>query len=68
MRHNIKLAQQACDDANARQAILVLFDGRGAFAVVSYGETRAECRAVRVTCDAIANALTSGAIPAPVKP
>ena len=55
-----KLAEQL----QARQAIVVAFDG-GRFAVVSYGTTKAECAAVRKTCDAIADGLLNGRIPAP---
>lgn len=66
MKPTIKIAQRACESAGARQAIVVVFDAHGRFAVSSYGETKAECRAVRPACDAIADALASGNIPAPV--
>ncbi len=65
MKPSIGIARKACEAAGARQAVVVLFDEAGQFAVVSYGETNAECKAVSPLCDAIANDLTSGALPAP---
>lgn len=65
MKHSITLARKACEAAGARQAVLVLFDGAGNLAVVSYGETKRECAAVRPLCDAIADALEAGELPAP---
>jgi len=65
VKPSIAIVRKACEQAGARQAVLVLFDGSGNMAVVSYGETKKECAAVRVTCDAIADALESGELPAP---
>lgn len=65
MKPSVLLARRACEAARARQSVVLLFDGAGRYAVVSYGETRAECAAVARTCDAIADALASGELPAP---
>jgi len=58
-------AQRACEAAKARQAVVVWFDEAGRFAVASYGETKAECSAVKPVCDAIANAFENGNLPMP---
>ena len=65
MKPSISIARKACEAAGARQAVLVLFDRSGSMAVVSYGETKKECAAVRPLCDAIADALEAGELPAP---
>lgn len=65
MRPSIRIAQRACESAKARQAIVVWFDERGQFAVASYGETKAECSAVKPVCIAIADAFDAGELPAP---
>lgn len=49
----------------SRQVLLVSFDAQRRYAVVSYGETKAECQAVRPLCDAIADALADGGLPSP---
>lgn len=65
MKATITTARKACEAMGARQVIVLAFDAEGNFAVVSYGETRAECAAVRATCDDIADKLKSGEIHAP---
>lgn len=65
MRPSISIARRACEEARARQAIVVVFDGDGRMAVVSYGVSKKLCHNVRVTCDAIADGLEDGSIPAP---
>ena len=57
MNPQIRHAQRACEAAKARQAIVVWFDEHGQFAVASYGETKAECTAVKPLCNAIGDAL-----------
>lgn len=63
MRPSIKLVQRACEAAGARQAVVVWFDANGKYAVASYGETKAECAAVKPLCNAIADALDDGELP-----
>jgi len=58
-------AQRACEAAKARQAIVVFIDEVGQYAVASYGETKAECAAVKPLCNAIADALDDGELPMP---
>lgn len=65
MNPTIRIAQRACEAAKARQAIVVWFDEHGKFAVASYGETKAECSAVKPVCIAIADAFDAGELPAP---
>lgn len=65
MKPTIRHAQRACEAAKARQAIVVWFDEHGQFAVASYGETKAECAAVKPLCNAIADALDEGELPMP---
>ena len=64
MTPKISHARAACEAAQARQAVVV-FIGSGQYAVVSYGETRAECAAVKPLCDAIADAIEEGELPMP---
>ena len=40
-------AQRACEAAKARQAVVLFLDEHGQYAVASYGETKAECSAVK---------------------
>ena len=47
MNPQIRHAQRACESAKARQAVVVFIDEVGQYAVASYGETKAECAAVR---------------------
>lgn len=47
MNPQIRHAQRACEAAKARQAVVVWFDEHGQHAVASYGETKAECTAVK---------------------
>jgi hypothetical protein len=61
----IRIAQRACEEARARQAVVIWFDGVGRFAVASYGESKAECEAVKPLCNAIADALNSGELRCP---
>jgi hypothetical protein len=65
MRPSIRAAQRACESIGGRQVVLVAIDERGLYAVLSYGETVAECRAVAPLCDAIGDALDSGRLPLP---
>jgi hypothetical protein len=58
-------AQRACEAAKARQAVVVFIDEVGQYAVASYGETKAECAAVKPLCNAIADALDDGELPMP---
>lgn len=58
-------AQRACEAAKARQAVVVFIDEVGQYAVASYGETKAECAAVKPLCNAIADALDEGELPMP---
>ena len=68
MNPKIIHAQRACEAAKARQAVVVWFDEAGRFAVASYGETKAECSAVKPLCNAIADAIESGNLPMPARP
>jgi hypothetical protein len=61
----VRHAQRACEAAKARQAVVVWFDEAGQFAVASYGETKAECAAVKPLCNAIADAIDAGELPCP---
>jgi len=61
----IRHAQRACEAAKARQAVVVWFDESGQFAVASYGETKAECTAVKPVCNAIHEAIHEGLLPVP---
>lgn len=65
MKPIIGAARRACELIGARQVVVVAFDADGRYAVLSYGETKAECSAVRPVCDAIADALDSGRIEGP---
>lgn len=65
MNPQVRHAQRACEAAKARQAVVVWFDEAGQFAVASYGETKAECAAVKPTCNAIADAIDAGELPCP---
>jgi hypothetical protein len=65
MRPTIRIARRACEAAKARQAVVVWFDEHGQFAVASYGETVAECSAVKPVCNAIADMLDSGYLQPP---
>jgi len=67
MNPRILYAQRACEAAKARQAVVVWFDEHGQFAVASYGETQAECTAVKPLCNAIAEAIEEGLLPSPVQ-
>ena len=58
-------AQRACEAAKARQAVVLFLDEHGQYAVASYGETKAECSAVKPLCNAIADALDEGLLPVP---
>lgn len=66
MKPTIRVAQRACEAAKARQVIVVWFDEHGQFAVASYGETKAECAAVKPVCNAIADMFDSGYLQPPV--
>lgn len=68
MRVTITEARACCEAVGARQVVIVAFDGTGRYAVTSYGATKAECAAVRPLCDAVADALASGVLPAPEAP
>lgn len=63
MNPQVRHAQRACEAAKARQAVVVWFDEVGQYAVASYGETKAECAAVKPLCNAIADALDDGELP-----
>jgi hypothetical protein len=65
MKPTIRIARRACEAAKARQAVVVWFDEHGQFAVASYGETVAECSAVKPVCNAIADAFDAAALPSP---
>jgi hypothetical protein len=65
VNHQIRHAQRACEAAKARQAVVVFIDEVGQYAVASYGETKAECAAVKPLCNAIADALDDGELPMP---
>ena len=65
MKPTIRIAQRACEAAKARQAVVVWFDEHGQFAVASYGETVAECSAVKPVCNAIADMFDSGYLQPP---
>ena len=65
MKPTIRIAQRACEAAKARQAVVVWFDEHGQFAVASYGETVAECSAVKPVCNAVADAFDAGDLPCP---
>lgn len=65
MNPQVRHAQRACEAAKARQAVVVWFDEAGQFAVASYGETKAECSAVKPLCNAIADAIDAGDLPCP---
>jgi hypothetical protein len=65
MNPQIRHAQRACEAAKARQAVVVWFDEHGQFAVASYGETKAECTAVKPVCIAIADMFDSGYLEPP---
>lgn len=65
MKPTIRIAQRACEAAKARQAVVVWFDEHGQFAIASYGETVAECSAVKPVCNAIADMFDSGYLEAP---
>ena len=43
----------------------MFIDESGQYAVASYGETRAECAAVKPLCNAIADAIDDGELPMP---
>ena len=65
MKPTITAARKCCETIGARQVVVIAFDRDGHFGVISYGDTKAECAAVRPLCDAIADALARGALPAP---
>lgn len=65
MKPTIRIAQRACEAAKARQAVVVWFDEHGQYAVASYGETKAECTAVKPVCNAIGDMLDSGYLEPP---
>lgn len=65
MKPTIRIAQRACEAAKARQAVVVWFDEHGQFAVASYGETVAECSAVKPVCNAIADMFDAAELPSP---
>ena len=65
MNPQVRHAQRACEAAKARQAVVVWFDEHGQFAVASYGETKAECAALKPVCNAIADAIDDGTLPCP---
>ena len=50
---------------NARQVVIAAFDYNGRMAIVSYGVTKAECQDVRRLCDAVADSIEDGTLPAP---
>lgn len=57
-------ARMICEQHEARQIVVLLFDGEK-FAGVSYGATRGECARVAMTLDDIVDALRSGELRAP---
>lgn len=65
MNPQVRHAQRACEAAKARQAVVVWFDEHGQFAVAGYGETKAECSAVKPLCNAIADMFDSGYLQPP---
>lgn len=65
MKPTVRIAQRACESAKARQTVVVWFDEHGQFAVASYGETVAECSAVKPVCNAIADMFDSGYLQPP---
>lgn len=65
MNPQIRHAQRACESAKARQAVVVFIDEVGQYAVASYGETKAECTAVKPLCNAIGDAIDEGVLPMP---
>ena len=65
MNPQVRHAQRACEAAKARQTVVVFIDESGQYAVASYGETKAECAAVKPLCNAIADAIDEGELPMP---
>lgn len=65
MKSTVAAARRAAEDIGARQIIVVAFDYAGRYAVTSYGITKAECGDVARLCDAIADGLDAGTLPAP---
>ena len=65
MNPQIRHAQRACEAAKARQTVVVFIDEHRQYAVASYGETKAECAAVKPLCNAIADAIDEGYLPVP---
>jgi hypothetical protein len=65
MKPTIEAAKQTAIRMNARQVVVAAFDYNGRMAVVSYGVTKTECQDVRRLCDAIADGLMDGTLPAP---
>jgi hypothetical protein len=68
MKPSVRAAQRVCESIGARQVVVIAFDGTGQFACISYGETKAECKAVAVLCEAIGDALDEGLLPSPLPP
>jgi len=65
LKPTIACARAVAEAMNARQVVVVAFDDAGQYAVVSYGVTKAECRDVARLCDAIAEGIVDGLLPAP---
>lgn len=57
-------ARRLCEEHDARQVVVILFDGER-LAGVSYGATKVECAAVAKTLDDIVDGLMSGKLRAP---
>ncbi|MBT8453908.1 MAG: hypothetical protein KJO40_18245 [Deltaproteobacteria bacterium] len=65
MKPTIQAAKETAQRMNARQVVVCAFDYNGRMAVVSYGVTKAECKDVKPLCDAIADGIIDGILPAP---
>jgi len=65
MKPTIAIAKETAQRMNARQVVVCAFDYQGRFGVVSYGVLKAECLDIQPLCDAIADGLIDGSLPAP---
>lgn len=65
MKLTITMVRKVCEAAGAKQAVVVVFDGQGGYAAVSYGRTRELCGDVKPLCDEIADSIDAGTLPVP---
>jgi len=65
MKPTIEAAKETAQRMNAKQVVIAAFDYNGRMAVVSYGITKAECQDARRLCDAVADSIEDGTLPAP---